>query len=62
MRPAVPPWWDETTDSHTPLGGRYRTGGELATANFGEFDFYVVHEYGKKKGHEAANSPDPLLD
>jgi hypothetical protein len=20
----VPPWWDETTDSHSPLGGRYR--------------------------------------
>jgi hypothetical protein len=30
-------------------------GGSLATLNFGEFHFYVVHEYGKKA--EAANAP-----
>ena len=43
MRPAVPPWWGETTDSHTPLGGRYRTGGEFATANFAELPFLSTH-------------------
>ena len=44
-------WGNEIPLSPTPLGGRYRSGGELATLNFGELYFPVSRvNKGKKKG------------